>query len=326
MVSAAAGAVARKTHAYHPTAAPPLAPPGAADFPGDVRTFLSAVLIALVAVLVPASAVAYWADRELGDADRYTAAMSPLASDPAVQEVVIRQAGRALSEQIDAGPLQGALDALLGEALRSFVGTPAYQTAWDAANRAAHAAFFQALTTGHGNAVTIDLAPVIAQIRGELIADGVPFADRIPVTHLSVTVMEYDNLGALRKGFRMLQIAGVWLPVLTVVLLFLIHISDVYKRQAVDRGSRVPAAHPGRPAGRHRPPGRRRGLRRTHRVPAHHRLGRAGHRARDRAGRMAGGPSAPHALSTAPHKLGRYQARRTAQSTREAPEDRTEAE
>lgn len=39
-----------------------------------------------------------------------------------------------------------------------------------------------------------------------------PFADRIPETHLTVKVMEYDNLGALRKGFRMLQIAGVWLP------------------------------------------------------------------------------------------------------------------
>ncbi|MFJ5806839.1 hypothetical protein OG906_18160 [Streptomyces sp. NBC_01426] len=183
-----------------------------------MRTFLSTVLIVLVALLVPASAVAYWADRELGDADRYTAAMSPLAEDPAVRGVVVTQATRALAGQIDAGPFQGGVDALLGEALQSFSGTPAYRTAWDAANHAAHAAFLKALTTGDGDAVTIDLAPVIARVKGELVENGVPFADRIPVTHVSVEVMEYDDLGALRKGFRMLQIAGVWLPLLTLLL------------------------------------------------------------------------------------------------------------
>ncbi|MFD9406029.1 hypothetical protein ACFWBN_03245 [Streptomyces sp. NPDC059989] len=198
-----------------------------------MRTILSAVLIALVALLVPASAVAYWADRELGDADRYTAAMSPLARNPAVQEVVVTQVGHALSGQIDAGPFQGGVDALLGEALRSFAGTPAYRTAWDAANHAAHAAFLDALTTGHGDALTIDLAPVIDRVKGELVADGVPFADRIPVTHLSVKVMEYDNLAALRKGFRMLQVAGIWLPVLTLVLAAAAIAVAVHRRRAV---------------------------------------------------------------------------------------------
>lgn len=198
-----------------------------------MRTFLSAVLIALVALLVPASAVAYWADRDLGSVDRYTAAMSPLATDPAVQNVVVTQAARALSGQIDAGPFQGGVDALLGEALRSFVGTSAYRTAWDAANRAAHGAFLEALTTGHGDAVRIDLAPVIEQVKGDLVDNGVPFADRIPVTHLSVKVMEYDDLGALRKGFRMLQIAGVWLPVLTLVLAATAIAVAVHRRRAV---------------------------------------------------------------------------------------------
>ncbi|MEV6954494.1 hypothetical protein [Streptomyces sp. NPDC051183] len=198
-----------------------------------MRTFLSAVLIALVALLVPASAVAYWADHELGSADRYTAAMSPLAENPAVQKVVVTQATRGLAGQIDAGPFQTGVEALLGEALSSFVGTPAYRTAWDATNRAAHAAFLKALTTGDGNAVTIDLEPVIAQVKEVLVEDGVPLADRIPVTHISVKVMEYDNLGALRKGFRMLQIAGIWLPVLTLVLAAAAIALAVHRRRAV---------------------------------------------------------------------------------------------
>lgn len=139
-----------------------------------MRTFLSAVLVVLVALLVPLSAVAYWADRELGDADRYTAVMSPLAGNPAVRNVVVTQAGRALAGQIDAGPFQGGVESLLGEALRSFTGTPAYRTAWDAANRAAHAAFLQALTTGHGDALTIDLAPIVEQVKGSSSATACP--------------------------------------------------------------------------------------------------------------------------------------------------------
>ncbi|MFF4264706.1 hypothetical protein [Streptomyces virginiae] len=198
-----------------------------------MRTILSTVLIVLVALLVPASAVAYWADRELGDADRYTAAMSPLAENPKVQEVVVTQVTRALAGQIDAGPFQIGLDTLLGEALHSFAGTSAYRTAWDAANHAAHAAFLDALTTGRGDALTIDLAPVIAQVRGDLVADEVPFADRIPVTHLTVKVMEYDNLAALRKGFHMLEVAGVWLPVLTVLLAAAAIAVAVHRRRAV---------------------------------------------------------------------------------------------
>ncbi|MFJ9076533.1 hypothetical protein ACIRO3_14925 [Streptomyces sp. NPDC102278] len=198
-----------------------------------MRTFLSTVLVVLVALLVPASAVAYWADRELGDADRYTAAMAPLAEDPAVRGVVVTQATRALAGQIDAGPFQGGVDALLGEALQSFSGTPAYRTAWDAANRAAHAAFLKALTSGDGDAVTIDLAPVIARVKEELVEDAVPFADRIPMTHVSVEVMEYDDLGALRKGFRVLQIAGVWLPLLTVLLAAAAIAVAVRRRRAV---------------------------------------------------------------------------------------------
>ncbi|MER7764641.1 hypothetical protein [Streptomyces sp. NPDC097619] len=178
---------------------------------------LTTALVLVLALLVPLGAVAVWADRVVGEADRYVAAMEPLASDPAVTDAVARQATTAISRQIDLGPFQGGVESLLGEAVRSFVGTDAYRTAWDAANRAAHAAFFTALTRGGGNTVSVDLAPVIARVKADLVADGVPFADRIPVSHTTITVLEYDNLGALRKGFHVLQIAGVWLPVLTLV-------------------------------------------------------------------------------------------------------------
>ncbi|MGG8405919.1 hypothetical protein ACM614_04575, partial [Streptomyces sp. 12297] len=179
---------------------------------------LTAALVALLAVLVVLSAVAVWADRVIGDPDRYVAAMAPLATDPAVEDAVARRATDAIARQIDAGPFQEGVETLLGEAVVSFVGSGAFQTAWNAANRAAHEAFFQALTSGEGNTVSVDLAPAVEQVQADLAADGVPFVDRIPVSRTAITVMEYENLGALRKGFHVLQIAGVWLPALTLVL------------------------------------------------------------------------------------------------------------
>lgn len=179
---------------------------------------LNGVLVALLAVLVPLGATAVWADRVLADEDAYVAAMSPLAGNPKVRGAVARQATEAIDGQLDAGPFQPAVRALLGEAVDSFVGTASFRTAWNAANRAAHAAFFTSLDSGTGNKVSVDLAPVIAQVKDDLAADGVPFVEHIPESHTVITVMEYENLGALRRGFHVLQIAGIWLPVGALVL------------------------------------------------------------------------------------------------------------
>ncbi|MFJ5553357.1 hypothetical protein [Streptomyces sp. NPDC093225] len=194
---------------------------------------LNGVLVALLAVLVPLGAAAVWADRVLGDEDAYVAAMAPLARDPDVRRAVAGQATTAIARQIDAGPFQGAVTGLLGEAVESFVDTEAFRTAWNAANRAAHHAFFDALDSGAGNTVSVDLAPVIAQVKADLMADGVPFVDRIPETHTAITVMEYENLGALRKGFHVLQVAGIWLPVTTLVLIAVAVAVSAHRRTAL---------------------------------------------------------------------------------------------
>ncbi|MFI8101395.1 hypothetical protein [Streptomyces sp. NPDC086023] len=184
-----------------------------------VRAVWSAVVIALLAVLVPLGAVAVWADRVLGDEEEYVVVMAPLAEDGAVRGAVARGAASALARQIEAGPVEAGAERLLGEATSSFVGTEAFRTAWNAANRAAHTAFTDALDGGSGDTVTVDLAPVVAEVKADLTADGVPFVDRIPVARTAITVMEYENLGTLRRGFHVLQNAGVRLPAVTLLLL-----------------------------------------------------------------------------------------------------------
>ncbi|MFE4856227.1 hypothetical protein [Streptomyces sp. NPDC056670] len=176
-----------------------------------MRSFLSVVLTVLAAVLVPLGAIAAWAKTEIGDSGRYVAAMAPLARDQAVRGEVTAKATDTIMKNIDVGPLQDSVAALIGGAVRSFTTTPAFQGVWNTANRAAHASVVAALTkNGGGNDVRIDLAPAIEQIKRQLVAQGVPFANRIPVEHTDLTVVESTKLGPVRTVFRWLQRIGIW--------------------------------------------------------------------------------------------------------------------
>ncbi|MER5772496.1 hypothetical protein [Streptomyces sp. NPDC001985] len=179
---------------------------------------VSAVLIALVAVLTPLSVLAVWAEREIGDTDGYVTAMAPLASDRAVRNAVADRITEEVLAKVDAGPLAVGVRELVHEAVLSFAGTDAYRTAWNTVNRAAHTAVEQALTSDEGDTASIDLTPVSEQVKRQLSLEGVPFAEQIPVVGTKITVVEPDQLGVAREVFDALQVAGVWLPVGTVLV------------------------------------------------------------------------------------------------------------
>ncbi|MEV5851671.1 hypothetical protein OH828_19075 [Streptomyces anulatus] len=183
---------------------------------------LSAVLLVLLAVLVPLSALSAWVDLEIDDTDRYVAAVSPLASDPAVQNTVADLVTEEAMRQIDLGPLQDTVREFLHETVRSFTTTEAFRNAWDAANRAAHKAVAAALDGDSGEAVTIDLAPVIDQVKQDLVRDGVPFADQIPVERTEITVLGPGQADDLRDSFRLLRYGSIWPAVATLVFLVLV--------------------------------------------------------------------------------------------------------
>ncbi|MFJ4920362.1 hypothetical protein [Streptomyces sp. NPDC088725] len=205
-----------------------LAPPVGPALPEDVRTslstaltnVLSAVLIVLLTVLTPLSAVAAFMKLEIGDSDRFVATTAPLASDPHVRAAITERVTDEVMKQIDAGPLQDQVRALLHDAVRSFTATPAFKTAWTAVSRATQNATEQALSSNHdnGRAVTINLATVTEQVKRQLVHEGVPLADRIPVQHTDITLLEPDGLGGWLDLVRDLQAAGIWPAVGTLVL------------------------------------------------------------------------------------------------------------
>lgn len=207
-----------------------------------LRNAVSAVLITVASLLLPFGVLAAWASYGMADTGRYVTTMAPLADDPAVREAVAELVGAGIMDEMrdradgggnagpsagtdtgaDAGtyeePLPDSAQPFVRAAVRSFTRTDAYRTAWDTGNRAAHEEVLRALREDRHSAVTVDLAPVTAQVKERLSEDGVLFADRIPVRHTTVAVLGSGDLAKLRKGYHVLEVAGFWLPVAAVTL------------------------------------------------------------------------------------------------------------
>ncbi|GHJ40364.1 hypothetical protein [Streptomyces sp. TS71-3] len=192
-----------------------------------LRIILSTVLLTVACALVPLAAVSAWAVHDIADTDTYVATMEPLAYDTAVKDDVANAVTGAImtylshnervgGESGGRGPLHGSVQTFVNDAVRSFTGTKAFRAAWNAANRATHDAVLQELRSGHSGKVGFDLAPISAHVKQQLLDDSVPFAEHIPVEHSDVTVLGADDLAVSRKGFRMLQVMGVWLPIAAV--------------------------------------------------------------------------------------------------------------
>jgi cyanate lyase len=184
-----------------------------------LRSALSAVLITLSCLLVPFGALAAWAAYGLADTGRYVTTMAPLATDPDVREAVADTVGdgivRAVDQHLDVRPLR-SVRPFVHDAVRSFTHTEAFRVAWDTGNRVTHDAVLRALREEDTRDVTVDFAPVTAQVKRQLTLDHVPLAQRIPVEHTAVAVLPADDLVRLRKGFHVLEVAGFWLPVAAV--------------------------------------------------------------------------------------------------------------
>ncbi|MGW0750605.1 hypothetical protein [Streptomyces sp. NPDC002587] len=212
------------------------------------KSFFAALLIVLGCVLAPLAAVAAWASSEIGDTDRYVQTVAPLASDPDIQAAAATRVTNAVMEHIDlpallegAAPadrpllekalgklgdsLEGAVRSFVHDKAEAIIASDTFARIWTDANRHVHTAVEEALTgSGDGavkiknDSVTVDLGPVVAQVKQRLVDDGMTVAAKIPEVHTDFTVLRSDDIGKVKTYFRLLQIVGTWLPVLSVLL------------------------------------------------------------------------------------------------------------
>jgi hypothetical protein len=109
---------------------------------------------------------------------------------------------------------------------QSVIASDTFQRVWREANRRVHSAVEEALTgSGDGalridtDTVTLDLGPVVEQVKQRLVDEGMGVAARIPPVHTNLMLVEAEDIGRVRTYFRLSQLAGTWLPVLSVALL-----------------------------------------------------------------------------------------------------------
>ena len=109
------------------------------------------------------------------------------------------------------GALENAVRSFVQSRTQDIVASDAFQRIWTEANRRIHAAVDKALTGSGGgaieltdNAVKIDLAPVIEQVKQRLVNEGLTIAGKIPEIHTDFTVLQSEDVGRVKTGFRLL--------------------------------------------------------------------------------------------------------------------------
>jgi hypothetical protein len=237
------------------------------------RTVIAALLIVLGCVLAPLAGVAVWARNQVTDTDRYIATVTPLASDPAIQDAIADQITTQVFTYIDVqGLTTQAVDALtqrgnlpprvaaqlqalstpIANGVQSFTRTqvgkivqsPAFADAWVQANRLAHQELVKALTGEGGGAITvqddtvsINLAAFIQTVKGQLVASGFTLAERIPQVNASFVLFQSKDIIRARSAFNLLTTLGNWLPFIALTLIALgVYVAKDHRRALIGAG------------------------------------------------------------------------------------------
>ncbi|GGV82622.1 hypothetical protein [Streptomyces massasporeus] len=218
-----------------------------------VRRAGSTLLLVLTLLLAPPAVVAAWVQDTVSDTDRYVETVAPLASEPAVQDVVIKRLTDQVVKNVDVkavtdalvrtlqdaeapprvvdgaasleGPLRDAVRTAVNRTVTGVITSDAFQQVWEGANRRSHAAVVNMLTGDREGAVTsedgtvqLNVGEIVDQVRERLVDAGFDKASAIPDVDRTVTLFETEQLGKAQDAMRLLDILGAWLPVLTVVL------------------------------------------------------------------------------------------------------------
>ena len=236
------------------------------------RSVVATLLIVIGCILAPISVVAVWTKNLVTDTDRYVATVAPLASDPAIQSAIADRITTEIFTKLDVtGITNQAVDALaerglpplvatqlhalsepLSNGVESFVRTEvgkvvaseAFANAWTTANRTAHQALVAALTgetregiTIENDTVSINLGPIIQEVKQRLIDRGFGLASRIPNVNPSFVLVQSDYIAKARGAFNLLNAIGNWLPVVALFFLAIgIYVAKGHRRALVGVG------------------------------------------------------------------------------------------
>lgn len=219
------------------------------------RAWLAGIMIVLGVVLTPVAILTNWAAATVSDTQRFVATLSPLASNPTVQNTIINEVTDAINKQIDIPQITGSLVTGLGDALNlpapakqalglvkdpisagvqgaihdlvaKAVTSDAFQKGWTTALTMTSQQITDllsdngksALSLASDGTLSLPLKPIIDQVKGDLVKQGVGFANMIPSVNTSITIAKIPELAVARVVYQVGVGVGTWLPWIVLFL------------------------------------------------------------------------------------------------------------
>jgi len=205
---------------------------------GFVRSTIAVVTVAVGVLCLTVSPAAIWCRNLVLNTDRYVETLEPLASDPAVQAVVIERVATTLSDALAVShrveqvaprlgewvgpPLQSVVDTFIRTKTTEFVESPRFVELWVGLNRSVHSRVEYLLTgtrpptphalTVHGTTVVLDLSSIVRAVEQRLGAVGTAIAAHVPEVGPTFEIADLRGLDKAQSLTRMLDTLANALP------------------------------------------------------------------------------------------------------------------
>ena len=223
-----------------------------------VRTFFAAIFGTLAVSLVLSSLVIVWLNRTLTDTSTYVKTVTPLATKPAIQNLVAQKvsqqiidnattsdlASTLLPAQVSqqAEVLKPQLQAIIEKNILTVVQSPAFLTLWTNTNQTAHASLIKQLNDNTPG-LTINLQPVVDGVLMQLKTTQLaPFVDKLDIKpNAAVITLKNSGIEKAHTYYQDFQKATwfvVFLAAVFSVLTIVISVNHAktFRRTAIGAG------------------------------------------------------------------------------------------
>ncbi|HQR26575.1 MAG TPA: hypothetical protein PLP61_05995 [Nocardioides sp.] len=237
------------------------------------RSVTSAVALTLACVLAPLSVTSVWASTQISDTDAYVRTVAPIADDPDVQAAIADQVTTAVMDSLDvsgltsealqtladqpnmppriaaalpalAVPLTNGIESFTQDQVESFLASDDFDVVWAEVNRIAHEQVVALLEGNQGGAVsaqndtvTLNLAPIIEEVKQRLVDRGFTLASNVPAVDKSFVLVQNEGISKVQRLYRVLNAMGAWLPFIVLGLLVVGVALAHDRRRALLRGA-----------------------------------------------------------------------------------------
>ena len=141
-------------------------------------------------------------------------------------------------------PITNGVERVTRTQVSRVVASPQFAVVWERVNRLAHEQVITLLEGNEGGAVsaqgdtiTLNLGPVIQQVKERLVAEGFTLAERIPTIDRSFVLVQSEGVTKAQGVYRLLNTLGTWLPFIAIAMLALGVFLARDRRRALLRGS-----------------------------------------------------------------------------------------